>query len=161
MAHGHGSGVPALCPLKRAGNCKALLPALQEPGHKTLMLEPTACKAHQARSRAQKKEPPAPGFFSRGPTINIHALCDSLGSSLRLKLAAGNRSGSTQRIGLVQGLPGQKLLAGCQSLWHRCPRAGGDGQNKRDGHSTQSQSQEKTGARCTAIPCAPFTGDLH
>ncbi len=37
--------------------------------------------------------------------------CDALGNLLRLKLTAGNKSDTPQLIGLIQGLPGQELLA--------------------------------------------------
>lgn len=41
----------------------------------------------------------------------IHAVCDALGNPLRFKLTAGNTSDTVELIGLIEGLPGQELLA--------------------------------------------------
>jgi transposase len=41
----------------------------------------------------------------------IHAVCDALGNPLRFKLTAGNASDTGELIGLIEGLPGQALLA--------------------------------------------------
>ena len=46
-----------------------------------------------------------------GLNTKIHAVCDALGNPLRFKLTAGNKSDTPELIGLIQGLPGQELLA--------------------------------------------------
>ena len=46
-----------------------------------------------------------------GLNTKIHAVCDALGNPLRFKLMAGNKSDTPELIGLIQGLPGQELLA--------------------------------------------------
>lgn len=46
-----------------------------------------------------------------GLNTKIHAVCDALGNPLRFKLTAGNESDTPELIGLIEGLPGQELLA--------------------------------------------------
>ena len=66
-----------------------------------------------------------------------------MGNPLRFKLTAGNKSDTPELIGLVQGLPGQQLLAdkACDSdaIVQEAIAKGMEG-----GHSTQGQSQRKT-----------------
>ena len=38
-------------------------------------------------------------------------MCDALGNPLRFKLTAGNKADTPELLGLIQGLPGQELLA--------------------------------------------------
>ena len=60
---------------------------------------------------AKKNGPQAIGVSRGGLNTKIHAVCDALGNPLRLKLTAGNKSDTPELIGLIQGLPGQELLA--------------------------------------------------
>ena len=46
-----------------------------------------------------------------GLNTKIHAVCDALGNPLRFKLTPGNVSDTPELIGLIEGLPGQELLA--------------------------------------------------
>ena len=60
---------------------------------------------------SKKKGPQAIGVSRGGLNTKIHAVCDALGNPLRFKLTAGNKSDTPELIGLIQGLPGQELLA--------------------------------------------------
>ena len=63
-------------------------------------------------SRSTKKSgTQAIGVTRGGFNIKIHAVCDALGNPLRFKLTAGNVSDTPELIGLIEGLPGQELLA--------------------------------------------------
>ena len=46
-----------------------------------------------------------------GLNTKIHAVCDALGNPLRFKLTPGNTSDTGQLVELIEGLPGQELLA--------------------------------------------------
>lgn len=46
-----------------------------------------------------------------GLNTKIHAVCDALGNPLRFKLTDGHASDTPELIGLIEGLPGQALLA--------------------------------------------------
>ena len=69
------------------------------------------------RRGAKKNGPQAIGVSRGGLNTKIHAVCDALGNPLRFKLTAGNKSDTPELIeligliGLIQGLPGQELLA--------------------------------------------------
>lgn len=60
---------------------------------------------------AKKKGPQAIGVSRGGLNTKIHAVCDALGNPLRFKLTPGNASDTVELIGLIEGLPGQALLA--------------------------------------------------
>ena len=64
--------------------------------------------------RGTKNGPQAIGVSRGGLNTKIHAVCDALGNPLRFKLTAGNESNTpklSRLIGLIEGLPGQELLA--------------------------------------------------
>ena len=61
--------------------------------------------------RPKKSGPQAIGVSRGGLNTKIHAVCDALGNPLRFKLTPGNASDTVELIGLIEGLPGQELLA--------------------------------------------------
>jgi transposase len=60
---------------------------------------------------SKKKGTQAIGVSRGGLNTKIHAVCDALGNPLRFKLTPGNASDTPELIGLIEGLPGQELLA--------------------------------------------------
>ena len=107
-----GSGLPAFFPLERSG-------AFQQAvfGIATARLRATdggldlLQSASSERWGSKKKGSQAIGISRGGLNTKIHAVCDALGNPLRFKLTAGNKSDTPELIGLIQGLPGQELLA--------------------------------------------------
>ena len=94
------------------GHFEKIFVALQEPDYEQLMVDSTSCKAHQASTGVPKKSGPQAIGVSRGSlNIKLHAVCDALGNFLRFKLAPGNASGTPELMGLMEGLPGEELLA--------------------------------------------------
>ena len=105
-------GVPALCPLERAGIFQGAVPGFARSRSRAINGEldflqgaPSLCWG------AKKSGPQAIGVSRGGLNTKIHALCDGLGNPLRFKLTAGNKSDTPELIGLVRGLPGRELLA--------------------------------------------------
>jgi transposase len=60
---------------------------------------------------SKKRGSQAIGVSRGGLNTKIHAVCDALGNPLRFKLTAGNASDTVELIGLIEGLPGEALLA--------------------------------------------------
>ena len=60
---------------------------------------------------SKKKGSQAIGVSRGGLNTKLHAVCDALGNPLRFKLTPGNASDTPELIGLIEGLPGQELLA--------------------------------------------------
>jgi len=59
--------------------------------------------------RGQKNQ--ALGHSRGGFTTKIHALCDALGNPMRFILTGGEKNDCTQALDLLDGLPGEAVLA--------------------------------------------------
>jgi transposase len=107
-----GTSLPALCSLERTGTFQETVPGLARAGSRTAdggfdFLQ----GAPGQRWGAKKNGPQAIGVSRGGLNTKIHAACDALGNPLRFKLTAGNKSDTPELIDLIEGLPGQELLA--------------------------------------------------
>ena len=106
-----GPGLPALCPLERAGAFQGAVSGVARARLRAIdggldFLQGTPSQ----RWGSKKNEPQAIGVSRGGLNTKIHAVCDALGNPLRFKLTPGNTSDAVELIGLIQGLPGQEAI---------------------------------------------------